>query len=110
MTRAPLRRNVAFARLTMTPPRRFLAIALSTTVWAMPSITKLQANPDRASSIKEIEDAVEAGIETAAKWVSEGNESFLVGNRAWSSKEFQIAERSAREAIAALRQFEVARP
>lgn len=53
-----------------------------------------------------IEDAVEAGIEAAATWVSEGNESFLVGRRAWSSKEFQIAEKAAREAIAALRQFE----
>jgi hypothetical protein len=53
-----------------------------------------------------IEEAVEAGIEAAARWVSEGNESFLVGRRGWSSKEYQIAERSAREAIAALRQFE----
>lgn len=53
-----------------------------------------------------IEDAVEAGIKAAAIWVSEGTESFLPGNRGWSSKEFQIAERAAREAIAALRQFE----
>jgi hypothetical protein len=54
----------------------------------------------------DIEDAVEAGIEEAAMWVSEGNESFLVGNRGWSSKEYQIAELAARTAIAVLRQLE----
>ena len=58
------------------------------------------------TDVSMIEDAVDAGIEEAARWVSEGNESFLVGNRGWSSKEYQIAERAAREAIAAIRQFE----
>lgn len=50
----------------------------------------------------QIEDAVDVGIEAASFWVSEGGEGFLQGNRGWSEKEYGIAERSAREAIAAL--------
>ncbi len=43
--------------------------------------------------------AVDAGIEAASNWVSDGDESFLVGHRQWSSKEYRIAEIAAREAI-----------
>jgi hypothetical protein len=52
---------------------------------------------------RQIEEAVEAGVEAAAEWVSS---SLPKGQQAWGPKEYQIAERSAREAIAALRQFE----
>lgn len=62
-------------------------------------------NADSQTTVKPIpmiEEAVEAGIEAAAKYVS----ALPAGQKAWGSKEFQIAERAAREAIAALRQFE----
>jgi hypothetical protein len=49
-------------------------------------------------------DAIEVGVEAAAQWVSEGDEGFLDGHRDWSSKEYQIAEKSAEAAIDALRQ------
>jgi hypothetical protein len=47
-----------------------------------------------------IEDAVEAGIEAAAEYVS----SLPSGQKYWAMKEYKIAETAAREAIAALRQ------
>ena len=50
-----------------------------------------------------ISDAVEAGIEAAAQWVSGGDEIFLDGHRDWSSKEYRIADSSANAAIDALR-------
>jgi hypothetical protein len=50
-----------------------------------------------------VTNAMEAGVEAAAEWVSKGNESFLVGYRGWSSKEYQIAEKSAEAAVDALR-------
>jgi len=49
-----------------------------------------------------IEDAMEAGIEAAAEYVS----SLPLGQRGWDMKEYRIAETAAREAIAALRQAE----
>jgi hypothetical protein len=54
------------------------------------------------TATRQIEEAVEAGVKAAVEWVS----SLPKGRQAWGSKEHQIAERSAREAIAALRQFE----
>jgi hypothetical protein len=53
--------------------------------------------------LKMIEDAVEAGIEAAAEYVSSQPRG---ADKSWSSKEYRLAEVAAREAIAALRQFE----
>jgi len=50
------------------------------------------------SETTRIEDAVEAGTEAAAEYVS----SLPAGQQAWGDKEFQIAETAARAAIAAL--------
>ena len=58
-----------------------------------------ESTPTAASII---EEAVEAGIEAAGEYVS----SLPMGQRAWASKEYRIAEVAAREAIAALRQVE----
>lgn len=55
----------------------------------------------QTTEIKMIEDAVEAGIEAASEYVS--GES---ADKSWGRKEYRIAEIAAREAIAALRQFE----
>jgi hypothetical protein len=54
------------------------------------------------SQMTMIEDAVDAGIEAAAEAVS----TMGIGQKAWGSKEFEIARTAAREAIAALRQME----
>ncbi len=52
----------------------------------------------QAAEIKMIEDAVDAGIEAAAEYVS-GEPA----DKSWARKEYRIAEISARKAIAALR-------
>lgn len=56
---------------------------------------------DQAQTIL-IEEAVEAGIEAAAEYVS----SLPAGQKGWDTKEYRIADTAAREAIAALRQAE----
>ena len=64
-----------------------------------PNMTGYSAK--HAAEIKMIEDAVEAGIEAAAEYVSAE-----AADKSWDRKEYKIAEIAAREAIAALRQAE----
>ena len=59
-----------------------------------------ETNIQRVSMLSLIENAIEDGIDAAARYVS----SLPDGEKTWDAREYRIAEKAARAAIAAFRQ------